>query len=167
MKREEVPRKERDWTHHHASLSPGVARPCWREGAPGRTTARVMSERFRHYTRGRPLHELLLRTYHRTCSCTMFGMNPVRDAAKWYVYLLQSDKDSHWYTGFTNDLRKRFKEHVSGLVRSTKGRGPLKLIYYEMCLNQYDARSRELFLKSGMGKRYLQNRLKRFLSLTG
>ena len=26
---------------------------------------------------------------------------------------------------------------------------------------------RELFLKSGMGKRYLKNRLKRFLSLTG
>lgn len=49
----------------------------------------------------------------------------------------------------------------------TKGRGPFELIYYEACKNEDDARSRELFLKSGMGKRYVKNRLKRFLSLTG
>jgi hypothetical protein len=35
-------------------------------------------------------------------------------------------------------------------------------------MNQQDAYSREKYLKSGMGKRYLNNRLKRFLkSLTG
>ena len=94
-------------------------------------------------------------------------MNPVRDDESWYTYLLQSLKDGETYTGSTNDLRKRFKQHNDGLTRSTKGRRPLKLIYYEMCLNEGDARSRELFLKSGMGKRYLKNRLKRFLSLTG
>ena len=43
----------------------------------------------------------------------------------------------------------------------------IKLIYYEACLNEQDARSREIYLKSGTGKRYLKNRLKRFLSLTG
>jgi len=45
--------------------------------------------------------------------------------------------------------------------------GPLELIYYEACINEEDARAREKYLKSGMGKRYLKNRLKRFLSLTG
>ena len=40
-------------------------------------------------------------------------------------------------------------------------------IYYETCLHEEDSRSREKYLKSGMGKRYLSNRLKRFLSLTG
>jgi len=49
----------------------------------------------------------------------------------------------------------------------TNKRGPFELIYYEMCRNITDARSREKYLKSGMGKRYLKNRLKRFLSLTG
>jgi len=34
-------------------------------------------------------------------------------------------------------------------------------------MNQADARARELYLKSGMGKRYIKNRLKRFLALTG
>lgn len=94
-------------------------------------------------------------------------MSPVRDEKSWYTYVLQSQKDSNWYTGVTNDLRKCFYQHQNGKSRSTKGRGPLALIYFEMCQNELDARSRELFLKSGMGKRYLKNRLKRFLSLTG
>lgn len=85
----------------------------------------------------------------------------------YYTYLLQSIKDSKLYTGCCNDLRKRFKQHISGEVLSTKGRGPFKLIYYEACLNKHDAFAREKFLKTGMGKRYIKNRLKRFLSLTG
>jgi len=84
-----------------------------------------------------------------------------------YTYILQSKKDRHWYTGFTDDLRKRFRQHNEDKVLSTKGRGPFILIYYEVCLNKNDAIAREKYLKSGMGKRYLKNRLKRFLSLTG
>lgn len=84
-----------------------------------------------------------------------------------FTYVLQSQKDKHFYTGSTNDLRKRFKDHQLNKVFSTKSRGPLSLIYYEACLNEQDARLREKYLKSGMGKRYLKNRLKRFLSLTG
>jgi len=53
------------------------------------------------------------------------------------------------------------------ILPSTKGRGPFELIYYEACINEQDARTREKYLKSGPGKHYLKNRLKRFLSLTG
>ncbi|MDP3935031.1 MAG: GIY-YIG nuclease family protein [Candidatus Giovannonibacteria bacterium] len=84
-----------------------------------------------------------------------------------YTYVLQSIKNGRWYTGYTNDLRKRFNQHNENKSRYTNKRGPYKLIYYEACLNEEDARSRELYLKTGMGKRYLKNRLKRFLSLTG
>ncbi len=84
-----------------------------------------------------------------------------------YVYVMRSEKDRKLYTGFTGDLRKRFNEHISGRVSSTNNRGPFELIYYEACLNQQDATAREKYLKTGMGKRYLKNRLKRFLSLTG
>jgi putative endonuclease len=94
-------------------------------------------------------------------------MSPVRENQMWYTYILQSKKSKHWYTGCTPDLRKRFMEHNDGLVFSTKGRGPFALVYYEACLNKDDAFTRERYLKSGMGKRYLRNRLKRFLSLTG
>jgi putative endonuclease len=81
-----------------------------------------------------------------------------------YTYVLQSIKDKRWYTGYTDDLRNRFKLHNNGKVPATKGRGPFVLIYYEACLNQQDATAREKYLKSGQGKRYLKNRLKRFLS---
>jgi putative endonuclease len=84
-----------------------------------------------------------------------------------YTYLLQSLKDKKWYTGYTDDLRKRFNLHNLGKVESTKNRKPFKLLYYEACLTKGDAMAREKYLKSGPGKRYLKNRLKRFLSLTG
>ena len=85
----------------------------------------------------------------------------------YYTYILQNLKDKKWYTGSTKDLRNRFMEHQKGYVFSTKGRGPFRLIYYEACLNEQDARIREKYLKSGMGKRYLRNRIKRFLLVTG
>jgi len=47
-----------------------------------------------------------------------------------YTYVIRSKKDGKWYTGFTNDLRKRFKEHNSNKVISTKNRGPFELIYW-------------------------------------
>ena len=80
-----------------------------------------------------------------------------------YVYILQSKKDSKFYTGVTNDLKRRVNQHQSGTVRSTGNRRPLELIYYEACLNEDDAKQRELYLKSGMGKKYIRNRLKRYL----
>src|SRR3989338_3277895 len=85
----------------------------------------------------------------------------------YYTYILQSRKDGKWYTGATSDLRKRLNQHNSGQVRATKGRGPFGLIYYEACLNEQDAFAREKYLKSGVGKRYLKNRLRSFLSPTG
>jgi putative endonuclease len=81
----------------------------------------------------------------------------------YYIYVLQSLKDYNWYTGYTNDLKKRLKEHNDGKNISTKNRRPFKLIYFEGCLNEEDAKAREKYLKSGMGKRYIKNRLKRYL----
>lgn len=80
-----------------------------------------------------------------------------------YTYVLQSQKNNKWYIGYTSDLRKRFKQHNEGKSTYTKGRGPYIIMYYEACLNEDDARSRELYLKTGIGRRYLNSRLKRFL----
>ena len=93
----------------------------------------------------------------------------------YYGYVLQSVKKrkneksfyTGWYTGYTHDLRKRFNEHQNNKSTYTKGRGPFKLLYYEASLHEEDAKAREKYLKSGMGKRYLKNRVKRSLSLTG
>lgn len=85
----------------------------------------------------------------------------------YYTYILRNKKNGRLYTGYTNDLRKRFKEHNNKLSTYTKQRGPYELIYYEACIDSNDARSRELYLKAGKGKRYLKSRLKRFLFRTG
>jgi len=82
----------------------------------------------------------------------------------YFIYVLQSKKDSLFYTGFTTDLSRRIEEHNCKQQVSTQNRGPFDLIYYEWCLNKDDAIAREKYLKSGMGKKYIRNRLKNNLN---
>jgi len=70
-----------------------------------------------------------------------------------YIYILYSKKDKKLYTGFADDLGKRIIKHQKGFVRSTKNRRPLILIHYEAFIHERDAKQREIFLKSGYGKR--------------
>ena len=79
-----------------------------------------------------------------------------------FVYII-SNSQGLWYTGCTNDLKKRLSEHNDGKSTYTEHRGPYELIYYEACLNAKDGYRREKYLKTGMGKRYLKNRLKQHL----
>jgi len=87
-------------------------------------------------------------------------INPVR---YYYVYVLQSKKDNRFYTGYTANLKARLKEHQNGRTSSIANRRPLRLVYYEACLNSKDASNREKYLKTTWGKRYIKNRLKNFL----
>jgi putative endonuclease len=77
--------------------------------------------------------------------------------------VLISNKDNNFYTGFTNDLKERVSLHKAGKVNATCNRLPIDLIYYEWCINKYDAIHREKYLKSGPGRKYLKNRLRYFL----
>ena len=85
----------------------------------------------------------------------------------YYTYVLLSTKDKEFYTGYTKDLKLRFEQHNKGLVDSTKLRRPFKLIYYEACIDQVDAKKREKYLKSYHGKMYLKRRLKSYLTGQG
>ncbi len=60
-----------------------------------------------------------------------------------YVYILQSKKDNNLYIGYTENLENGIDVHNQGKVISTKNRRPLKLIYFETCINQKDALNRE------------------------
>jgi putative endonuclease len=80
-----------------------------------------------------------------------------------YVYVLESEIDNGFYTGFSADLKKRLLQHKSGKAFATKSRGPWKLIYYEAYLHSSDARGREKYLKSGGGRRLLRSQLRNFL----
>lgn len=86
-------------------------------------------------------------------------MNPVRPT--WfYTYVLKCERTKTFYTGTTDNLEKRLKQHDKGKVFYTKSRLPVKLVYFEGCLSKDNAYRRERYLKTGMGKRYLKNRLK-------
>jgi len=82
----------------------------------------------------------------------------------YYVYVLKSEKDGQFYTGYTKNINQRIDKHNSGDVPSTKNRRPLKLVYWEGCLNQADATKREKYLKSTWGKRYIRNRIVNYLT---
>ena len=80
----------------------------------------------------------------------------------YYVYVLQSEKDKKFYVGYTSNLKERIKKHNIGSVKSTQNRRPLRLIYFEGCLNIDDALRREKYLKTTYGKRYIKKRLKNY-----
>ena len=84
-----------------------------------------------------------------------------------YVYILQSMKDGQFYTGCSDDLKRRLAEHASGAVASTKNRQPMKLVYYEACCDKLDAFHREKYLKTAWGKRYLKTRMNHYLTGQG
>jgi putative endonuclease len=81
----------------------------------------------------------------------------------YYVYILFSELDKQLYTGFSDNLRERYRKHQNGFVKATKHRLPLKLIYYEAYLRELDARRREVYLKGGKGKMDLKIQLKEIL----
>lgn len=82
----------------------------------------------------------------------------------YYVYILFSEKDKQLYTGYSPDLKSRFKAHINGFVKATKHRRPLKLIYYEAYSKELDARRRGKYLKGGNGRNELKIQLKEVLT---
>jgi len=74
------------------------------------------------------------------------------------IYALKSLIDDRIYVGFTTDVEKRLKEHNSGKTKSTKGYRPWFLLFTEELTGTFDdARKREKYYKSGIGKEKLKN----------
>ncbi|MFA6260002.1 MAG: GIY-YIG nuclease family protein [Bacteroidia bacterium] len=71
------------------------------------------------------------------------------------VYVIQSERDGIWYTGFTEDIYRRLKEHNSGKSKFTSGHMPWILIYQEQANTRIQARKREKYLKSAAGKKFV------------
>lgn len=77
----------------------------------------------------------------------------------WYIYVLQSLVNERLYTGSTNNIERRLKEHNSGQSKYTSLTKPFKLVYSEEYLSRLEARKRELFLKTGKGREFLKTKL--------
>jgi len=75
----------------------------------------------------------------------------------WWVYAIQNGKDNRIYVGMSKDVDRRISEHNSKKVTSTKYYVPWTIIYKEYIGEIKEARKREKYLKSGVGKEYLKN----------
>jgi len=66
---------------------------------------------------------------------------------EWCVYMLLCD-DNTIYTGITNDLKKRFENHILGKgAKYLRGRKPLEIVYTENFQNRSMATKREMEIK--------------------
>lgn len=64
-----------------------------------------------------------------------------------YTYIIEC-RDGKLYTGWTNCIEKRLKDHGSGKgAKFTRGRGPVKLRYLEICDTKSSAMKREAEIK--------------------
>ena len=75
----------------------------------------------------------------------------------YFVYALKSLTRNYIYVGLSDNLERRVEEHNSGWERTTKPYRPFKLIFTELLVSRPDARKKERYLKSGVGKEFLKS----------
>ena len=65
----------------------------------------------------------------------------------WLVYMIHCSDDS-LYTGITNDLEKRFQQHLEGKgAKYFRGRQPLEVVHVEQGYDRSSASRREAEIK--------------------
>lgn len=66
----------------------------------------------------------------------------------WFVYILLCS-DNSLYTGISDDVEGRFKDHLAGKgAKYTKSHKPLKILHLEGHSNKSQALKREIEIKS-------------------
>ena len=78
-----------------------------------------------------------------------------------FVYAITNENKSRIYVGMTNNVERRVKEHNAGKQRSTKSYRPWHLFHFEAYHSRGEAHKREIYLKSGSGKEFLKDVLKK------
>lgn len=73
-----------------------------------------------------------------------------------FVYIIESEKTGRHYVGSCGNIEARLKDHNSNQVRSTKNKGPYKLIYKEEFTSKQDALRREKQIKSYKSGRFFK-----------
>ena len=70
----------------------------------------------------------------------------------WFVYIIKCNDESY-YTGICVDLKRRISEHNDGKYKTayTKGRRPVRLVYWELSKDRSSASKREIEIK-GWGR---------------
>jgi putative endonuclease len=76
---------------------------------------------------------------------------------KTFVYILRNPLNK-FYAGLSKNPERRAQEHNAGKTRTTKGKGPWIIVHTEEYLSTPEARKREKFLKSGLGRTWIKSK---------
>lgn len=80
-------------------------------------------------------------------------MSEIDQQSEWFVYLIRTSEDK-LYCGITNNLERRFKQHVAGKgAKALRGRGPLELVWSQAQMNKSEALKTEIAIKKLSKKR--------------
>ncbi len=79
-----------------------------------------------------------------------------------YFYILEFKNNKKLYYGYTNNLRRRIRDHKSGQSGFTSQNGDFDLIFYEAYVNKKDAQEAERYFKTGHGREVLKGKLKNY-----
>jgi len=84
---------------------------------------------------------------------------PASRPGVFFVYAIRCD-DASIYIGQTEDLRRRWNEHVKGNGADwTKGHKPISIVHYEEYASREEAVAREQSLKTTSGRRWLKEEI--------
>ena len=86
------------------------------------------------------------------------SLSLIREAffVMYIVYAISSLDANYIYVGLTSNLEDRLNRHNNGYEKTTKFYAPFELIFTEACENRQEARKREKYWKSGIGKEKLR-----------
>jgi predicted GIY-YIG superfamily endonuclease len=77
----------------------------------------------------------------------------------YYVYIIQSQKDHSYYTGYTTNLKNQFKKHNEGGQKDSSQKRPFILIWYCAFKDKTKATAFEKYLKQGSGFAFARKHL--------
>lgn len=71
----------------------------------------------------------------------------------WYVYRITNKLKTYHYIGITENIEQRLKKHNEGATKSTRPYKPFdQIVIIETLNNRIEARKREKYYKSGIGR---------------
>ncbi len=76
-----------------------------------------------------------------------------------YVYAISSNNRNYIYVDLSNNVDRRIIEYNTGRNKTTKPYAPFTLFHQKAFPTRPLARAREKYLKSGVSKEFLKNKL--------
>jgi len=87
------------------------------------------------------------------------GMTGLPAPRRYWTYVIKCSDDS-FYIGQTDNLIRRYEDHLKGKVEWTAGRDPLELVHWEAFDTREEAVQREKWLKTGFGRKWIKREYK-------